>query len=205
MAGRGRARLMRQLKRLQLTELVKHHDPTRVLALFSLINGSLSIGLLAGVAHFTESPFIFPSLGPTAFLLFYQPTARASAPRNTLFGHLIGASLGWLCLWIFGLLDAPAALHSGVGLERIGAAALSLGGTSALMVLLGAVHPPAGATTLIVSLGLMPHLWQIPVLMGAVLLLTGQAFLINRLAGIRYPYWRPYKSGSTMPGSQNRR
>ena len=49
----------------------------------------------------------------------------------------------------------------------------------------------AGATTLIISLGLMPQFWQIPVLMGAVLLLMAQAFLINRLAGIQYPYWRP--------------
>lgn len=193
--------VLRLLRRLQLTELVRRHDPTRVLAAFNLINGTLSIGLLAGIAHVTESPFIFPSLGPTAFLLFYEPTAKASSPRNTLFGHFIGASLGWICLWMFGLLDAPPALFSGVGWARVGAAALSLGGTGALMVLLCTVHPPAGATTLIVSLGLMPHLWQIGVLMGAVLLLTGQAFLINRLAGIRYPYWKPYESRGEMPGS----
>lgn len=190
------------LRRFQLTELVRHHDPTKVLALFNLINGSLSIGLLAGVAHFTDSPFIFPSLGPTAFLLFYQPMAKASSPRNTLVGHFIGATVGWVCLWMFGLLGAPSALLAGVGWGYVGAAALSLGGTSALMVLLRAPHPPAGATTLIVSLGLMPHLWQIGVLMAAVLLLTGQAFLINRLAGIRYPFWKPYESPGEMPGSR---
>ena len=165
-----------------------------MLALFNLVNGGLSIGLLAVVAHFTRSPFIFPSLGPTAFLLYYQPTAVASSPRNTLIGHFIGAAVGWICLAVFGLQDAPPALISGVSWARVGAAALSLGCTSALMVLSRAPHPPAGATTLIVSLGLMPYLWQIPVLMGAVLLLTGQAFLINRLAGIKYPYWRPYRS-----------
>ena len=170
-----------------------------MLVLFDLINGSLSIGLLAVVAYITDSPFIFPSLGPTAFLLYYQPTAVASCPRNTLIGHFIGATVGWGCLAIFGLLDAPSAMADGVIWARVGAAALSLGVTSALMVLLRAAHPPAGATTLIVSLGLMPHLWQILVLMGAVLLLTGQAFLINRLAGIRYPYWRPYEGRSEMP------
>ena len=170
-----------------------------MLALFGLVNGGLSIGLLALVAHFTRSPFIFPSLGPTAFLLYYQPTALASSPRNTLIGHFIGAAVGWVCLAAFGLLDAPPALSSGVSWARVGAAASSLGGTSAFMVLARAPHPPAGATTLIVSLGLMPHLWQIPVLMGAVLLLTGQAFLINRLAGIRYPYWRPSMSDTDAP------
>lgn len=187
------------LRRFQLAELVRHHDPTRMLALFNLVNGSLSIGLLAAVAYVTDSPFLFPSLGPTAFLLFYRPTDEASCPRNTLIGHFIGAALGWLCLAAFGLLDAPPALLSGITWQHVGAAALSLGGTSALMVLLRAAHPPAGATTLIVSLGLMPHLWQIPVLMAAVLLLTGQAFLINRLAGIHYPFWKPYESPADTP------
>jgi CBS domain-containing membrane protein len=160
------------------------------LALFNLAGGGLSIGLVAAVAHFFASSFLFPSLGPTAFLLFYAPTAPASSPRNTLLGHLIGALTGWLSLVVFGLLDAPPALVAGVDWPRVGAAALSLGGTSALMVLLDAVHPPAGATTLIVSLGLMPFFWQIPVLMGAVMLLLGQAWLLNRLAGVDVPRWR---------------
>lgn len=37
----------------------------------------------------------------------------------------------------------------------------------------------------------MPHLSQLGVLMLAVILLTGQAFVINRLAGIDYPIWAP--------------
>lgn len=183
--------LLGLLRRFRLTELVRRHNPTRMLALFNFINGTLSIGLLAVVAHFTQSSFIFPSLGPTAFLLFYQPTAAASSPRNTLLGHLIGAVIGWLSLIVFGLLEAPPALMTEVGWDRVGAAAFSLGGTSAVMVLLRAAHPPAGATTLIVSLGLMPYLWQIPILMAAVFLLLVQAFVINRLAGIAYPLWSP--------------
>jgi CBS domain-containing membrane protein len=95
-----------------------------------------------------------------------------------------------MSLVVFGLLDAPPALMAGVDWPRVGAAALSLGGTSALMVLSDAVHPPAGATTLIISLGLMPFFWQIPILMGAVLLLLGQAWLLNRLAGVDVPLWR---------------
>lgn len=202
MPGRMTELVFGLLRRFQLTQLVRRHDPTRVLALFNLVNGSLSIGLLAAVAHATHSPFIFPSLGPTAFLLFHQPTAAASSPRNTLTGHFVGATLGWISLAAFGLLDAPSALLAGVSWAHVGAAALSLGGTSALMVLLRAPHPPAGATTLIVSLGLMPHLWQIPVLMAAVLLLLAQAFLLNRLAGIRYPFWTP---GRRPEGPADRR
>ena len=48
-------------------------------------------------------------------------------------------------------------------------------------------HPPAGATTLIVSLGILREPEQLAVLMAAVVLLVVQGFVINRLAGIAYP------------------
>lgn len=179
------------LRRLQLSELTKYHNSTLVLAIFSLINGFISIALMSIVALLTKSPFIFPSLGPTAFLFFYTPTAPPASPRNTVIGHLIGALAGWASLALFGLTAAPPALAAGVVWPRVGAAALSLGLTGGLMVLCKVPHPPAGATTLIVSLGLMPHLWQIPILMAAVVLLTLQAIAINRLAGIDFPLWNP--------------
>ena len=177
--------------RFQLTELTRYHSSTVVMAIFSLINGFVSIALMAAVALITHAPFIFPSLGPTAFLLFYTPTAPTSSPRNTIAGHFIGALAGWLSLVIFGLTAAPPALAAGVTWPRVGAAALSLGATSFFMVLLRVPHPPAGATTLIVSLGLLRQPWELGVLMIAVVLLTGQAFVINRLAGIDYPAWGP--------------
>ena len=186
--------LLGLFQRFRLTELTRYHNSTIVMALFSLINGFISIALMALAALLTRAPFIFPSLGPTAFLLFYTPTAPAASPRNTICGHLIGALAGWLSLVLFGLTAAPPALAAGVDWPRVGAAALSLSVTSSLMVLLRVPHPPAGATTLIVSLGLMPHLWQVGVLMAAVIVLTGQGFLINRLAGVAYPVWSPIAS-----------
>lgn len=183
--------LLGLFRRFQLTELMRYHNSTVVMAIFSLVNGFLSIGLMALAALATRAPFIFPSLGPTAFLFFYTPTAPTASPRYTIFGHLIGALAGWLSLAVFGLTAAPPALSAGVEWPRVGAAALSLGATAGLMVLFRVPHPPAGATTLIVSLGLMPHLWHILVLMAAVILLTIQAFVINRLAGIDYPLWAP--------------
>ncbi len=45
---------------------------------------------------------------------------------------------------------------------------------------------------MIVSLGLMPQLWQLGVLLLAVAVLTVHAFIINRinrLTGIPYPAW----------------
>ena len=186
--------------RLRVPELRKRHSSTTVLATFSFVNGLISIALMAIAALLTRAPFIFPSLGPTAFLLFYTPTAPPACPRNTLCGHLIGALAGWLSLLIFGLTTAPPALTGGVDWARVGAAGLSLALTAGLMVIFRVPHPPAGATTLIVSLGLMPHLWQIGVLMLAVLILTLQGLIINRLAGIEYPFWGPTSNRLNQAG-----
>jgi hypothetical protein len=50
-------------------------------------------------------------------------------------------------------------------------------------------HAPAGATTLIISLGILTQPWQLFVLMLAIILLTLQAIAINRLFGIPLPLW----------------
>ena len=98
-----------------------------MLAAFNLVNGGLSIALIAMVALVTQQAFIFPSLGATAFLLFHVPTADAASPRSVLCGHIIGALCGWASLWLFGLHDAPAAFITGVEWSRVAAAGLSLG------------------------------------------------------------------------------
>jgi len=177
--------------RTRLPWLLEHHARIPVLALFSFVNDCISIGIMAALAVVTHSPFIFPSLGPTAFLFFYTPTAPSASPRNTVIGHAIGVAAGYFSLVVTGLTMAGPALAVGVTWPRVIAAALSLGLTSGLMVLLKSPHPPAGATTLIISLGILTKPWQLLLLMAAVILLTIQAFVINRLAGIPYPLWNP--------------
>ena len=175
--------------RFQLKPLTERFNSVTVLGLFAFVNGLVSIALMSLVALLTKQPFIFPSLGPTAFLLFYTPTLPTASPRNTLWGHLVGAVAGYLSLAIFGLLDAGPALVVGVTRARVGAAALSLALTSGVMVWLRVPHPPAGATTLIVSLGLITTIPKLGVLMLGVFLLVVQGFAINRLAGVPYPLW----------------
>ena len=181
--------------RLRLPWLLQHHTRVYVLALFSFINGCISIGIMSALALITHTPFIFPSLGPTAFLFFYTPTAPTASPHNTIIGHAIGIFAGYFALVVTGLTMAGPALAVGVTWPRVIAAALSLGLTSGLMVLLKSPHPPAGATTLIISLGILTKPWQLLLLMLAVVLLTLQALAINRLAGIPYPLWGPIKEG----------
>jgi CBS domain-containing membrane protein len=177
------------LRHVQLTWLLEHYARLPVLALFAFLNGLLSIAIMSALALVTHSPFIFPSLGPTAFLFFYTPTAPTASPRNTIIGHGIGVVAGYFSLVVTGLTNAPPALSVGVTWPRVIAAALSLGLTSGLMVLFKSPHPPAGATTLIISLGLLTQPIKLVILMLAVVLLTVQAFVINRLAGIAFPLW----------------
>ena len=186
-------------RRARIPALTKRHNHTTIMGIFAGVNGLIAIAIMSAVAWVTDEPFIFPSLGPTAFLLFYTPTAPAASPRNTIIGHAIGAGAGYLALVIFGLTDDPAALATSVTGPRVGAAAVSLALTSALMIWLRAPHPPAGATTLIVSLGILREPDQLAVLMLAVALLTLQGFAINRLAGIDYPTWRTPNPGTRPP------
>src|SRR5438045_8632939 len=179
------------LTHARLPWLLEHYANIPVLAVFIFINGCISIGIIAALAVITHSPFIFPSLGPTAFLFFYTPTAPSASPRNTIIGHAVGVIAGYFSLVITGLTMAGPALAVGVTWPRVIAAALSLGLTAGLMVLLKSPHPPAGATTLIISLGILTKPWQLLLLMVAVSLLTLQALALNRLAGIPYPLWNP--------------
>lgn len=184
-------RLRAILRRLQLSHLTDRPSRVPWLAVYSFVNGCISIGLMAAAALLAEDVFVFPSLGPTAFLFFYTPLAPAASPRNAICGHAIGAASGYLSLVLFGLTDHGPATEDGVNSARVFAAGLSLGLTSGLMVLCGTPHPPAGATTLIISLGILREPEQLAVLMLAVALLTVQAFVINRLAGLPYPFWSP--------------
>jgi CBS-domain-containing membrane protein len=181
-------------RRARVPALTERHGSTTVLGFFAFVNGLIAIGAMAFVAFVTGEAFVFPSLGPTAFLLFYTPLLPAASPRNTLGGHAIGAAAGYLALVIFGLTDAAPALATHVTAARVGAAALSLGLTSGAMVWARGPHPPAGATTLIVSLGILREPDQLAVLMVAVALLVLQGLVINRLAGIDYPVWSPRRA-----------
>ncbi len=134
---------------------------------------------------------MFPSLGPTAFLVFFSPEAPTACPRNTLCGHAVGILCGYGALWLTGLQHAPSAMLEGVSWQRVVAVALSLSLTGAVMLLLGVVHSPAGATTLIISLGIITHPTDLLVVEVAVALLIVQAWLIHWFRRASYPVWAP--------------
>src|SRR6185437_12721452 len=176
--------VLRLLERLRLTWLLNHFPPRLVRSAYVFINGFITIALLALLALVSRNPFVFPSLGPTAYLLFFSPLVKTSSPRNTICGHAIGILCGYGAYVVTGAGAVPFGIHAGVFWPRILAAALSLSATGALMVLLGVSHPPAGATTLIISLGIISKPRELVIIEVAVFLLVAQALAINRLAGL---------------------
>lgn len=158
-------------------------------ALYAFVTCLLALAVSGLAAYTFGEPLLFPSLGPTALLFFEQPLARFSSPRNTIIGHAVAILAGALSLALFGLLDHQSVLVEGVTLARAGAAALSLALTGAVLLLLRSSHPPTGATTLIVSLGLLQTPREMAMLMLGVVILTVVSWVINRALGVPMPLW----------------
>jgi len=177
------------LTHLRMAWLLQHFHPRLVWAAYVCANCFITIAILGLLALLTGSPFVFPSLGPTAYLFFFSPLAGVSSPRNAILGHAIGLICGYAAFALAAAPWAPFGMNPGVHSATLLAAALSLSATGALMALLRISHPPAGATTLIVSLGIISQPRELVIIEAAVILLTLQAFAINRIAGIPYPVW----------------
>lgn len=187
------------LRRLRLSWLLRRFPPRPVWAAFVCLNSFVATALLSLVAMVSHTSFVFPSLGPTAYLLFFTPRSPAASPKHAICGHLIALVCGWGALWATGLAGAPPVTAEGVNTMRVLAAAASLGATGAAMILLNVGHAPAGATTLIVSLGFITRPRDLMVIEGAVAALLLQAIVINRAAGVAYPLWSPLRYSPPLP------
>ncbi len=172
------------IARLQPWYLLTRFPHELAKSIFVFIGVAIAIGIIGTAAVITGQPLIFPSLGPSAFLFFSQPTAPASSPRNAILSHGSGILMGCAA---YGLLRLFPSMDPMVA--KVAAATLSLGLISAWMVAAKIQHPPAASTTLIVALGLMVQWQELVAVMAAVVLLTVECYALNRLAGIASPIW----------------
>ena len=60
----------RLVERLRLSRWLGKLPPRLVWASFVFVNGFVSVAVLAGLALVSHTPFVFPSVGPTAFMLY---------------------------------------------------------------------------------------------------------------------------------------
>jgi CBS-domain-containing membrane protein len=111
-------------------------------------------------------------------LLFGVTDSPLAQPRNLIFGHVISACVAVAMVALFG----PSLLTS----------AVSVGLAIMFMNLTRTEHPPGGATALIGAQGSAgPHFIIVPVLAGALVLLTVDLFTNNIVYHRRYPQkWR---------------
>jgi len=119
---------------------------------------SVLFTVLGLVAWVTGQPFVFPSLGPSAFILAFDRRGGRTATYRIVASHLIGAVAGLLAYALVAgdvsLTSTPAGLSPG-GLRLAASGVVSIALTSWGMIAIDANHAPACATTLIVSLGLL--------------------------------------------------
>lgn len=158
-------------------------------ALYTFVGSMLAMTVAGLAAWGFDEPLLFPSLGATAFLIFETPTAEVGTPRNTVIGHAVGIACAVAALALFGLLGDPSAFEEGVTFVRALAVALSVALTGGILRLLRAAHPPAGATTIIVSSGLLADDGQILAVAAGVLIVTAAGWLLNRALGVPAPVW----------------
>lgn len=140
----------------------------------------LAVGLMAVVAG---EPWIFPSLGPTAFMQSEFPGHRTTDFYHTVVGHLVGIGAGIGAVLLLGAADVPAVDASGhVAAGRVWAAALSVAATILVTLLLRASHPPAASTTLLFALGALQPTLRDAALVAAGVLLVAVLGYVVRLA-----------------------
>jgi hypothetical protein len=115
-------------------------------------------------------PLIFPSLGPSAFVLVRNEGENRA--RQVIGGHPIGVVNGLVAHHALAKGLTLAGLSqplSDKGIHIVASAVISMALTTVLMSVARANHAPACATTLIVSLGVLPGLDDSALIMLAVI------------------------------------
>lgn len=128
---------------------------------YAAITSGLVMGAVGALAFFAHQPWLFPSLGPTIFLQAVTPDAPSAKVWNTIAGHAVGVCVGFAALFLFGAQTTPAAMSAdAMSFARVAATALAVGATVTLQLALNAQHPPAAATTMLITLGGLGPSWN---------------------------------------------
>lgn len=153
--------------------------------------------MLGVLAWGSGQPFIFPSLGPTAFILAFDRESERTQSDRVIGGHTIGGIAGLLAWTVIASgvsITATPPPFSGEGLRLATSATVSIVLTSWAMIATDTIHPPACATTLIVSLGLLSTPLRVGIIVGSVTLLVvfheSAILLFKRFVGNSYLHHR---------------
>jgi CBS-domain-containing membrane protein len=128
--------------------------------------------IVAMVGCLSRTPFVFASLGPTAYEIVETSKRPSARPYNIIVGNLIAVLAGFAAVWLTGAWSMPRVSSHGVPLERVWAATIA-----ALLTVLGtllarATQPAALSTTLLIALGVMQTARDGIIIMLSVIVLT---------------------------------
>ena len=140
-----------------------------------------AVGVLSWV---TGLPALFPSLGPSAFVLAMFPDGEASDPQRVVGSHVLGVAAGLLT---YHLLASGVVVTNQIAPLSADGFRLAVSGVGAIVLTVTSMlqfrvrHPPACATTLIVALGLLPSVFEGALIVAAVIVLVvmQEAILLN--------------------------
>jgi hypothetical protein len=134
------------------------------------------------VALLTGQLLLFPSLGPTAVMLSYEPEHRSARIYNVIVSHIGGLLSGFAAVLLFGLAHAPSVFYvRALSTPRVAAAVVAVLLAVLLELVLDAAHPPATATTLLVALGSFRPTWHDGLTVVAGVLVVAVAGELGRL------------------------
>ncbi len=175
---------------LSVPFLLARGDEKLVVSVFTAVNGGLTILTITLLAWLCDLSLLFPALGPTSFILHSAPLSRAAAPRSIILGHYIGIACGGASLVVFSFLAGETiTLQSGGA--ALCSASMALAATCYFLVRCSCPHAPACASALVVALGAVSTWTALLCMAAAVVLVTAQAFALNRLACLPVPLWAP--------------
>jgi CBS domain-containing membrane protein len=159
-------------------------------ALLGILLLGLALRLLPGEAGYHLA--IFASMAAAAVLLYAAPHSPMAQPWPLVCGNLVSGLIGWACSW---LIPDP-----------VWAAACAVGTAVLVMHLMNCLHPPGGATAMIMVLGaeqFHQHGWvsaALAVTANTLLSLLLALSINNLLPGRHYPTRHAVKQPSGRKG-----
>lgn len=94
---------------------------------------AVSMLLIGTLAVLTHEPWVFPSLGPTAFILYAAPMSAQASPRNTITANTIAVVAGVLGTALVGLAGQGPDVDD-LSVRRVLAVAIALALTLSVMI-----------------------------------------------------------------------
>ena len=176
---------------LSIPTLLASADERSVVSAVAALNAAIAILTIGGLAWALDMPFVYPALGPTAFILFASPFSRAAAPRSIIIGHGSAILCGWVSWHVMSFLSGQAVSPTTQDAPLFVSASLALALTCILLVRLTCPHAPACASALIVAVGAASDWLTVLGMVVGVVLITAEAVVISRLAGVKVPLWSP--------------